>query len=237
MSDLIRLPNAFYGSLVPAIFLRRLHRFAALVEINGAIETVHIPNSGRLKELLFEGNIVHLHFEGHPGRQTRYTLVATDVPTGQAFIDSRLPNRILARNWRDLPPLMQYDKAWPEVAYGRSRFDLALKSDQTEELALLEAKCVTLVCEDTGYFPDAPSERGRKHLLELAQAKGEGYRGIVVFFAQHPLATQVRASTQTDPSFAEAMSDAFKAGIDFFGFRTIIKADRVEIKQIPVLAT
>lgn len=233
MSD-ICLPNTFYRPLIPAIFQQRLHRFAATVSLNGAVETVHVPNSGRLKELLCPGNVVWLHDEGHPQRQTRYTLVAADVTGGRAFIDSRLPNRILARNWRELPPLSAYDQAWTEVAYGGSRFDMALRRKDKEETTLLEAKCVTLVEAEDAFFPDAPSERGRRHLSELAMAMAEGTPGVVVFFAQHPAAARIRPHRVTDPGFADAMKIAMTAGVIFHGYRVCVKDDWVTLDEIAV---
>jgi DNA-binding sugar fermentation-stimulating protein len=116
----ILIPNSFYGRTVPAIFHQRLHRFAARVETEEGVEEVHIPNSGRLAELLFAGNQVGLHFEGRKGRKTRYTLVKAQTPDGWAFIDSRLPNRILAKHWQDLPPLRGYDKAYPGAGGNRA---------------------------------------------------------------------------------------------------------------------
>lgn len=233
-SDVIQITNTFYKALMPAVFRQRLHRFAAVVDLDGDSVTVHIPNSGRLRELLYPGNRVWLHDEGHPKRQTRYTLVAADVSGGRAFIDSRLPNRILARNWRDLPQLSSFGQAWTEVAYGGSRFDMALRCEDVEETTLLEAKCVTLVEEGTAFFPDAPSERGRRHVLELAQAQGRGDRGMVMFFAQHPAAERIMPHRTTDPAFADAVKKAMEAGVAFYGVRVLIGDDSLELSEIPV---
>ena len=167
---MIIIPNTFYSRLVPAVFHRRLHRFGAEVETEEGREVVHIPNSGRLSELLFPGNRVGLNYEGHSGRKTRYTLVQAQTEAGWAFIDARLPNWILARHWPQLPPLNLYHQAYPEKTWGNSRFDLALQKKGTlktgEKLATawLEAKCVTLVRERRGLFPDAPPNEA-EHLL------------------------------------------------------------------------
>ncbi|HOQ23318.1 MAG TPA: DNA/RNA nuclease SfsA [Bacillota bacterium] len=231
----ITIPNTFYGRFEPAIFRKRLHRFAAEVEFAGKVEVVHIPNSGRLQELLFPGNQVGLHFEGHPKRQTRFTLVRAAVGGGWAYIDSRLSNRILKAHWRDLPPLAGYDRAWPEVVYGVGRFDLGLCHEATGQAELLEAKCVTLVEEGTGRFPDAPTERGRRHLQELARAVGEGFRGLVIFFAQHPTAEKVGANHATDPAFAARMAEARAAGVEFCAYRVEPGDEWVELTEIPVI--
>ena len=237
MEKTILIPNSFYGPIVPAVFRQRLHRFAARVETEEGVEEVHIPNSGRLRELLFPGNQVGLHFEGRNGRKTRYTLVNAQTPSGWAYIDSRLPNRILAKHWRDFPELGGYEKAYPEKVSGASRFDLALYRGEPPEITFLEAKCVTLVREETGLFPDAPTERGRKHLHELAQLAREGRRSMVFFFLQHPAGRKAGANTATDPEFAIAMAEAIKAGVEFYAYRVFPGEKWVELTRVPVEGT
>src|SRR5690606_27295771 len=182
----ILIPNSFYGRTVPAIFHQRLHRFAAQVETEEGVEEVHIPNSGRLAELLFAGNQVGLHFEGRKGRKTRYTLVKAQTDDGWAFIDSRLPNRILAKHWQDLPPLHVYDKAYPETTVGASRFAVVLQESKQEKKACLEAKCVTLVQEGAGLFPDAPTERGTELPVVRARLSRVRHRGLLFYVVLPP---------------------------------------------------
>ncbi|NLW60012.1 MAG: DNA/RNA nuclease SfsA [Firmicutes bacterium] len=231
----IIIPNTFYGRLVPAVFHRRLHRFAAEVETEAGRATVHIPNSGRLRELLFPGNKVGLNDEGHSGRKTRYTLVGAETEAGWAFIDARLPNRILAAAWRKLPPLSVYDRVYPERTWGDSRFDLALQKDGSPETAWLEAKCVTLVQAGAGLFPDAPTERGRKHLLELAKLSAAGKRAFVFFFLQHPGGVSVQANQEMDPEFTAAVAAAAQAGVAFHAYRVQPAAATVVLTEVPVL--
>ncbi|NLM37966.1 MAG: DNA/RNA nuclease SfsA [Firmicutes bacterium] len=231
----IIIPNTFYGRLTPAVFHRRLHRFAAEVETEEGRETVHIPNSGRLQELLFTGNTVGLNYEGHPGRQTRYTLVGAETDAGWAFIDARLPNRILAKAWRKLPPLRDYDRVYPERTWGSSRFDLVLQKDASAETAWLEAKCVTLVREGAGLFPDAPTERGSKHLLELAKVGAAGGKAFVLFFLQHPGGVSVQANQEMDPKFTAAMAAAAQAGVAIHAYRVLPAEETVVLTEVPVL--
>lgn len=231
---MIIIPNSFYGRLKPAVFQRRLHRFAAEVETEKGIEVVHLPNSGRLRELLIAGNQVGLNFEGHPGRKTRYTLVKVKAEAGWVFIDTRLPNRILAKHWRQLPPLRTYTDAHPERTWGTSRFDLALQGGEPPETAWLEAKCVTFVQDGIALFPDAPTERGRKHLLELTRIKEGGGRSFVFFFLQHPGGEYIKAHREMDPRFAEAMAAAASAGVEFHGYRVLPGEDRVVLTAVPV---
>lgn len=232
---MIAIPNSFYKELTLAQFQRRLHRFAAEVELNGQQEVVHIPNSGRLSELLFPGNRVGLHFEGHAQRKTRYTLVAAQTAAGWSFIDSRLPNRILARHWQDLPPLKAFTEAHPETTFGASRFDLGLRTQDPSQWALLEAKCVTLVKDGTGLFPDAPTERGRKHLQELIHAVERGQRAFVIYFLQHPEGVRVMANRETDPQFAELMAQAQGNGVESFAYRVNPEKSTVQLTSVPVV--
>ncbi len=235
MDKTILIPNSFYSRIVPAVFQQRLHRFAARVVTEEGEEEVHIPNSGRLRELLFPGNQVGLHFEGGKGRKTRYTLVKAQTSSGWAFIDSRLPNRILARHWRAFPQLSGYEEAYPEKSSGASRFDLVLQRGEPPETTFLEAKCVTLVREETGLFPDAPTERGRKHLLELAQLASNGRRSVVIFFLQHPAGKKAGANEEMDPEFAAAMHKAIKAGVEFYAYRVLPGEKWVELTRVPVI--
>ncbi|NLC52687.1 MAG: DNA/RNA nuclease SfsA [Firmicutes bacterium] len=220
---------------MPAVFHRRLHRFAAEVETEEGRETVHIPNSGRLQELLFPGNKVGLNFEGHEGRKTRYTLVSAETEAGSAFIDARLPNRILAQAWQKLTPLSIYDQVYPERTWGSSRFDLALQKDDSAETAWLEAKCVTLVRDGAGLFPDAPTERGRKHLLELAKHSADGKKAFVLFFLQHPGGVSVQANQEMDPKFTAAVTIAAQAGVAFYAYRVLFTEETVVLAEVPVL--
>ena len=206
-----------------------------MVVVAGKEEVVHIPNSGRLRELLYAGNEVGLHFEGHPNRKTRYSLVAARTPEGWCYLDSRLPNRILTRHWQVLPPLAAYDGAVPEVGYGASRFDLGLREQGTAALDYLEAKCVTLVRDGTGIFPDAPTERGRKHLLELIEVVQSNRRAYLFFFLQHPAGWQIKANRETDPEFSRLMARAHERGVRFYAFRVVFETDRVKLMAIPVL--
>lgn len=176
-----------------------------------------------------------LNLEGHPGRKTRYTLVGAETEAGWAYIDARLPNRILAQAWRELPPLRPYDRVYPEKTWGRSRFDLALQKADTQETAWLEAKCVTLVQDGSGLFPDAPTERGRKHLLELAELSTEGKQAFVFFFLQHPGGNSVQANGEMDPQFAAAMATAAQAGVAFYAYRVVPTEKTVVLTEVPVL--
>jgi sugar fermentation stimulation protein A len=162
-------------------------------------------------------------------------LVKVKVEAGWVFIDTRLPNRILAKHWRELPPLCTYTEAHPERKWGGSRFDLALQGGESPDTAWLEAKCVTLVQDGIALFPDAPTERGQKHLLELTRIREEGSRSYVFFFLQHPGGKRIEAHREMDPQFAKAMVAAANVGVEFYGYRVLPGEDQVELTAVPVL--
>jgi len=174
-------------------------------------------------------------------------LVRAETEAGCAFIDARLPNRILSRYWRELPPLSLYQRAYPERTWGNSRFDLVLQSGGPlggeEPLtaggpvtnAWLEAKCVTLVRDGSGLFPDAPTERGRKHLKELIRLTEAGGKAYVFFFLQHPGGDRVQANGETDPQFAVAMAAAAKSGVSFYAYRVEPGDEQVILTEVPVV--
>ena len=230
----IIIPNTFYGRLVPAVFHRRLHRFAAEVETEAGRATVHIPNSGRLRELLFPGNKVGLNDEGHSGRKTRYTLVGAETEAGWAFIDARLPNRILAAAWRKLPPLSVYDRVYPERTWGTAGSIWLSKGRIPRPPGWKPS--VSLWCRPgPACFPTPLTERGRKHLLELAKLSAAGKRAFVFFFLQHPGGVSVQANQEMDPEFTAAVAAAAQAGVAFHAYRVQPAAATVVLTEVPVL--
>jgi sugar fermentation stimulation protein A len=197
-----------YGNIIRGRFLERLNRFAASVEINGKKETVHVKNTGRCRELLLPGAGVCLTEPGSPGRKTRYDLVAVRKHNGSLFnIDSQAPNRVV-REWLEG---QGFDLVKPEYAYGSSRIDFYM--EKGEQKYLMEVKGCTLEIGGIGYFPDAPTERGVKHLHELAKAAGEGYRAFAAFVIQMDGVTKVLPNTETHPAFGKALEEAGAAGV------------------------
>ena len=197
-----------YGNIIRGRFLERLNRFAASVEINGKKETVHVKNTGRCRELLLPGAEVCLTESGSPGRKTRYDLVAVRKHNGSLFnIDSQAPNRVV-REWLEG---QGFDLVKPEYAYGSSRIDFYM--EKGEQKYLMEVKGCTLEIGGIGYFPDAPTERGVKHLHELAKAAGEGYRAFAAFVIQMDGVTKVLPNTETHPAFGKALEEAGAAGV------------------------
>ncbi len=195
-----------YRNVIPTVFADRPNRFIAHVEIDGRMETVHVKNTGRCRELLLPGAEVWLAGSDNPVRKTAYDLIAVRKANGLLVnIDSQAPN-IVAREWLDT---QHFDRIRPEYRYGRSRLDFMM--ERGAERFLMEVKGCTLERDGIGYFPDAPTERGAKHLRELAAA--DGFRPVLMFVIQMDGVTEVRGNRETDPAFCAALEDAEKAGV------------------------
>ena len=198
-----------YNNITQAIFLNRPNRFIAEVDIDGHKETVHVKNTGRCKELLIPGCEVWLNAPGTPERKTKYDLVAVKKSTGVLFnIDSQAPNKVV-KEWLSE---QDYDVVIPEYKYGNSRIDFYM--EKGDKKYLMEVKGCTLEIDGMGYFPDAPTERGVKHIRELIKAKKEGYNASLAFVIQMDGVTEVKPHIETDPEFGKAFEDAKKAGVE-----------------------
>ena len=198
-----------YKNITRAVFLNRPNRFIAEVDIGGHRETVHVKNTGRCKELLVPGCEVWLTAPGSEGRKTKYDLVAVRKSNGLLFnIDSQAPNKVV-KEWLDTK---DYDRIIPEYTYGNSRIDFYM--ERGNEKYLMEVKGCTLEEDGIGYFPDAPTERGVKHVRELIKAKQKGYVTILAFVIQMDGVSKVLPNRKMHPEFGTAMDDAQKAGVE-----------------------
>ena len=196
-----------YRKVIPAVFIDRPNRFTARAEIGGQTETVHVKNTGRCRELLLPGAEVFLSVSGNPARKTAYDLIAVRKTSGLLVnIDSQAPN-IVAREWLET---QGYDVIRPEYRYGQSRLDFMM--ERGNERFLMEVKGCTLERDGIGYFPDAPTARGVKHLHELTNAAG--CRRMLMFVIQMEGITEVRGNRETDPDFCRALEDAKNAGVE-----------------------
>ena len=213
-----------YDNIIRAVFQKRMNRFVAEVELEGQMETVHVKNTGRCKELLIPGCEVWLTAPGTPGRKTRYDLTTVRKENGILFnIDSQAPNQVV-KEWL---ARKDYDAVIPEYTYGSSRIDFYM--ERGAEKYLMEVKGCTLEIDGVGYFPDAPTERGVKHIRELIRAKEEGYHAMLAFVIQMDGVTEVRANVATHPVFGEAMDDARKAGVEVLFLRCHVEPDSLVI--------
>ena len=218
-----------YDNITRATFLSRPNRFIAEVELNGHKETVHVKNTGRCRELLIPGCEVYLTEQGKPERKTRYDLVAVRKANGILFnIDSQAPNQAV-REWL---AGQDFDKVIPEYTYGDSRIDFYMERCEEEgepERYLMEVKGCTLEIDGIGYFPDAPTERGIKHLRELTKAVRDGYKASLAFVIQMDGVTEVRPNMETHPEFGEAWKEAQAAGVEVLFLTCHVEPNRLVI--------
>lgn len=215
-----------YDNIKKAIFLRRPNRFIAEVDINGRREIVHVKNTGRCKELLIPGCEVWLTAPGTPDRKTTYDLVAVRKDTGVLFnIDSQAPNKVV-KEWLDR---QDYDRIVPEYKYGDSRIDFYM--ERGEERYLMEVKGCTLELNGIGYFPDAPTERGVKHLRELAAAVKKGYKAMLAFVIQMDGVAEVRPNVATHAEFGTALDEAKAAGVEVLFLRCHVEPNTLVIVE------
>lgn len=213
-----------YSNITRGTFIKRTNRFVAQVLVHGQEETVHVKNTGRLKELLVPGAEVFLTEPGSPGRKTRYDLVAVRKSNGVLYnIDSQAPNKVV-QEWL---AHQNFDKVVPEYTFGQSRIDFYMEKDQQKYL--MEVKGCTLEIDGVGYFPDAPTDRGVKHLHELAHAAKESWNAIAAFVIQMDGVKEVRPNTATHPAFAEALSEAIASGVQVLMLPCHVEPDSLEI--------
>lgn len=220
-----------YTNIYPAKFISRPNRFIANVEIDGRIETVHVKNTGRCRELLIPGVSVMLEKSNNPSRKTLYDLVMVyKEGLGWVNIDSQMPN-YLVKEWLMSNPWQFRDITMikPECSYGNSRVDFYIECQNRK--ILMEVKGVTLEMGGIGYFPDAPTQRGIKHINELIKATTEGYEAYLAFVIQMNGIKEVRPNINTHPEFGEAMDRAVKAGVQVLFLECEVKTDEVIIKM------
>jgi len=217
----------FYPRTAEAVFLARPNRFVAEVELAGGRETVHVKNTGRCRELLRPGARVILAAGEGKGRKTAWDLVTVEKPgLGWVNIDSQAPNQVV-REWLDRGGLPGVTSVRPEFTYGSSRVDFCL--ERGGKPCLLEVKGCTLERDGLGWFPDAPTLRGAKHLRELAAARSAGWDCILAFVIALPGVRQVLPNRETDLAFAEALAAAEKAGVQVLHLPCAVGPDRLEI--------
>jgi len=225
-----------YGNMVEAKFLRRVNRFTAFVELNGQEEMVHVKNTGRCKELLLEGARAFMEEADKEGRKTKYSLIAVYKGDTLVNMDSQAPNQMAAEALAEgkIAEIGEVDFLKREVKYENSRFDLFYqKGDQK---GFIEVKGVTLEENGVAKFPDAPTERGAKHLRELIKAKEEGYEAAVLFVIQMKGVKEFRPNEERDKNFTEALREAAKAGVEILAYDCGVQVGQVWIgNQIPVV--
>lgn len=229
----------FPRPLLQATLLRRYARFFADVRMeDGRVETVHCPNTGSLLGVREPGLTVYLLDSANPARKLRYTWVLARV--GRAFvnIETSIPNRVVhdAMVAGAIPELRGYARARREVPYGRSsRIDLLLDGRPGEPPCYVEVKCTTLAEGRVARFPDAVTERGRKHLTELARQARKGARAVQFFFCSRTDADRFHPADDIDPEYGRELRRASRAGVEVLAWRAAIDRRGVDLdKALPV---
>ena len=213
-----------YREIIEGRFIDRPNRFIAHVLVNGVEETVHVKNTGRCRELLLPNAEVRLAVSDNPNRKTKCDLVAVyKEKLGWVNIDSQAPNKVV-QEWLET---QDYTLVKPEYVYGDSRIDFYMVKDQQEYL--MEVKGCTMEIDGIGYFPDAPTERGVKHLKELTKARTLGYECIIAFVIQMEGVSEVRPYISMQPEFGEALEEAKAAGVKVLFLQCEVGRDTLQI--------
>ena len=223
-----------YRNIVEGCFLVRPNRFIAHVDIGGRREVAHVKNTGRCRERLLPGARVYLEENRSPSRKTAYDLVAVEKGERLINMDSQAPNKVFAEWALAGGFLPGVTSLWPEYSYGDSRLDFAVETPRG--LHLVEVKGVTLEAEGAVYFPDAPTERGVKHLQELRRAAEAGIDATIFFVVQLEGAKSLSPNDSTHPAFGRELRRAAEAGVNVRAFDCLVTPESLAIhREIPVI--
>ena len=220
-----------YDNMVAGIFRSRPNRFIAYIDIDGKTEVCHVKNTGRCRELLPPGVAVFCQRSDNPNRKTRYDLITVRKGHRLINMDSQAPN-IAARQWLEHGGLGQLEDLRPEYTHGDSRFDFSFRKDG--KLCFLEVKGVTLENDGVCAFPDAPTERGVKHLQGLTQAAQDGYGAYVLFVIQMSDVKYLHPNDATDPAFGRALRTAAENGVQILAMDCAVSENTMTLR-LPVL--
>ena len=217
-----------YAKMVPGVFKARPNRFIAHIEIDGKLEVCHVKNTGRCRELLPVGAQVWCLDADAPKRKTRYDLIT--VRKGQRLInmDSQAPNAA-AKEWLLAGGLGKIENLKPESKHGDSRFDFSFTKDGKQ--CFLEVKGVTLENDGVCAFPDAPTQRGAKHVNELANLAEEGFGAYLLFVIQMEEVKYLHPNDATDKPFGDALRKAKNAGVEILAYDCKITVDTMKIHE------
>ena len=223
-----------YSNIRRAIFLRRPNRFIAHIEVDGREEVCHVKNTGRCRELLTDRATIYVEHHDNSKRKTKYSLIAVEKGDLLINMDSQAPNKVVGEWLLEKEPFGKVKLLKPECTYGSSRFDFYLETEA--EKIFIEVKGVTLEEDGIVSFPDAPTERGVKHLEELCACVEAGYKAAVIFVVQMEGMQHFEPNDRTHPQFGEALRQARKAGVEVLVYECKVTPSSLEItKSIPVM--
>jgi sugar fermentation stimulation protein A len=214
---------------VKGIFKNRPNRFIAEVEVDGNLEIAHVPNTGRCKELLVEDAVVWLEPSDNPNRKTKFSLRFVENNGVLVSLYSQQANSIVYDAIVDgkIKELLNYSLHQREKTVDNSRIDIYLSNENEE--CYVEVKGVTLIVDGEARFPDAPTERGAKHLKELIKLKKQGNRCVVFFLIQHPAGKFFRPNWDNDPVFSETLNEAYRQGVEILVYRCDNQLSGIEL--------
>ena len=217
--------------MIPGVFLARPNRFVAHVEIEGNVEICHVKNTGRCKELLVPGCTVYCQRSDNPSRKTKFDLIAGQKGERLINMDSLAPNKA-AYEWLATGGLGEISELRAEVKQGDSRFDFAFMT--VGKQCFLEVKGCTLENDGVCAFPDAPTERGAKHIRGLTELAKAGYGAFILFVIQMADVKYIRPHDETDPEFGKALREAAQNGVTVLAMDCAVTPDTMNIR-LPVL--
>ncbi len=221
-----------FPTLIPGNFIRRPNRFTAQVQLeSGEWVTAYVPTTGRLTGALRPDCRVWLEYVPGETRKTHYTLLLSELMDGGlCSVNAALANKLFAESFfQGQLGMFPYDTLTPEVTVKQSRLDFQLSAG--DRICWVEVKSVTYASGGTGMFPDAPTGRGRKHLVELADLAAKGDRACAVFIAQRPDAKCFRPFEEIDPDFAETLRQVHLAGVEVYAFRCDVRLSEIKIAK------
>lgn len=217
-----------YSNMVPGVFRERPNRFIAHIEIDGMVQVCHVKNTGRCRELLPKGAQVFCQQASNPNRKTKYDLIAVQKGNRLINMDSQAPNTAAAE-WLRGGGLGEITDLRPETKHGDSRFDFSFRKDS--RLCFLEVKGVTLETDGVCAFPDAPTQRGARHLRELTALAKQGCGAYVLFVIQMEDVAWLHPNDDTDPAFSQALRDAAAAGVQILAMDCAVTEDSMAIRK------
>lgn len=222
-----------YDNMVPGVFLARPNRFIAHIEIDGQVEICHVKNTGRCRELLPVGAKVWCQKSSNPNRKTKFDLITVKKGNRLINMDSQAPN-MAAKEWLLAGGLGEIEDLKAEYQHGDSRFDFSFVKDGVR--CFLEVKGVTLENDGICAFPDAPTERGVKHLQGLTRAKQAGFGAYVLFVIQMTEVKYLQPNDATDPNFGNALREAAASGVQVMAIDCDVTEGTMTIrKEVPVV--
>jgi len=216
-----------YKNIIKGKFIARPNRFIAEVEINGKIETCHVKNTGRCRELLIPSATVFVEENDNPKRKTKFSLIGVVKDKRLINMDSQVPNKIV-HEWILKGNLFKdVTLIKPETTYNKSRFDFYIETK--DKKAFIEVKGVTLEDNKVVRFPDAPTERGLKHIKELCACIKEGYDAYIIFAIQMKDVLYFEPNDETHKEFGDALREAKKSGVNIVAVDCEVKEDSIDI--------